>query len=60
MKIRSNKDYTNGHKWFAWYPVLAEQKTSHGIVYVWVWLEVVERKIVRQAGLAVKSYIVKQ
>jgi len=34
------KDYTEWHKWFAWYPVMVKP----GDTYI-VWLESVERRI---------------
>lgn len=36
FKLRTHRDYTNWHKWFAWHPMIVEDH--------FVWLEYIDRK----------------
>lgn len=59
MRFLPKKNFTEGHNWFAWYPVLCSIQTDQGIHYEWVWLETVGRKIIRQAGVGVLMHYAK-
>ena len=49
MKIRVQRP-SEAHDWFAWYPVVAEQKTPTGLAYFWTWMHTVKRSYLRVGG----------
>jgi hypothetical protein len=56
VNLKDNSQLVVPHKWFAWKPVLAEKTTKDGVIYAVVWLETIERKLVRQGGVPVFVY----
>lgn len=47
---------TTPHRWFAWIPVMAEQKVGDAVHVQAVWLESVVRTLIRVQGVSVYRY----
>lgn len=58
LKVKSKTDRVTEHNWFAWYPVLAEQKNVNGVTYYWVWMKQVRRRFIRSANIGQWSYTI--
>ena len=59
MRISLNRNSSSSHKWFAWFPVVAEKSTPSGVAYEIVWLESVDKTLIRVQGIIQWKYVIK-